>query len=277
VRRSAHRRIFRSRHGYCMSRPRFSLTDDQARNLVQRVEPLLSSYPIEPGSHRPFMRGFIRAVYEVTNKLYGPDIYRRLLRAYAPGRSPSTQTIASERDTLERELAAAAPALAPPPPGGPYLSQPAASTAPALDASVIRSVFVECMPQFSRLAAQAGRDAQVDYLNGRLLAAERATAEAKAHAARLAAELQAQAARVELLGRELQESRSALAHQQQVVAGLTEEITGQRQFAMQSIELSRAETRFAKDRSAELQAKIDRLEMTIDQLRMVRGAQGGTR
>jgi hypothetical protein len=260
-----------------MSRPTFSLTDDQARTLVQRVAPLLSAYPIERGNHRPFLAAFIRAVYEVTSKLYGPDIYRRLLSAYAPGRSPSTPTITSEREAFERELATAAPALCSPPPPGPYIPLHAASPAPALDIAAIRSVFVECMPQFSRLAAQAGRDAQVDYLNGRLQDAERATAEAKAHAARLAAELQAQTARVELLGRELEEGRSALAHQQQLVAGLTEEAKGQRLFAMQSIELSRAETRFAKGRSADLQSKIDRLEMTIDQLRMVRGAQGGIR
>lgn len=46
---------------------------------------------------------------------------------------------------------------------------------------------------------------------------------------------------------------------------------------MQSIEMGRAETRMAKERVAELQGKIDRLEMTIDQLRMARGAPGGMR
>ncbi|WP_323144895.1 hypothetical protein [Massilia phyllosphaerae] len=49
---------------------------------------------------------------------------------------------------------------------------------------------------------------------------------------------------------------------------MTEELKGQRLFAMQSIEMGRAETRVAKDRLAELQPKIDRLEITIDQLRM---------
>jgi hypothetical protein len=260
-----------------MSRPPFALTDDQARQLVQRVSPLLESYPVEPGNHRPFLGAFIRVVHDVTNKLYGPDIYRRLLRAYAPGRSPSTSTIASERDALERELAAAvavpeAMSLA----AGPGVYQQL-SAAPAMDASVIRSVFVECMPQFSRLAAQAGRDAQVDYLNGRLRDAERATADAKAQAARLAGELQAQVLRAELLAQELETSRAALTQQRQVVASMTEELKGQRLFAMQSIEMGRAETRLAKDRLAELQSKIDRLEMTIDQLRMARSAPGGMR
>lgn len=256
-----------------MSRPPFSLTDEQARQLVQRVGPLLESHPPAPGSHRPFLHAFIRAVHEVTGKLYGPETYRRLLRAYAPGRNPSTPTIASERDAVERELAAAAaaalPVQSPPALPGPY--------APALEISQLRAVLTECLPQFARLAAQAGRDAQVDYLNGRLREAERATADAKALVARLAEELQAQVTRADLLARELEESRAALAQQRQAVAGMAEELKGQRLFAMQSIEMGRAETRVAKERAAELQSKIDRLEMTIDQMRMARGTPGGMR
>ena len=253
-----------------MSRPPFSLTDDQARELVQRVTPLLDRFPIDPRDHRPFLRAFLRAVHAVTNKLYGPDIYRRLLRAYAPGRNPSTPTIASERDALERELATVPPAAAP-------LTGPApfALAAPATDASLIRSIFTESLPQFARLAAQAGRDTQVDYLNARLREAERATSDAKAQAARLAGELQAQVARADLLARELSASQAALSQQRETVASLTEELKGQRLFAMQSIDSARAEMRMSKDRTAELQSKIDRLEMTIDQLRMARGAHGG--
>lgn len=255
-----------------MSRPPFSLSDDQARELVQRVTPLLDRFPVDPRDHRPFLRVFLRAVHAVTNKLYGPDIYRRLLRAYAPGRNPSTPTIASERDALERELAASAPVAASS--AGPV---PFAATAPAPDAALIRAIFTESMPQFARMAAQAGRDTQVDYLNARLREAERATSDAKAQAARLAGELQAQAARVDLLARELEASQAALSQQREAVSSLMEELKGQRLFAMQSIDSARAEMRMSKDRTAELQSKIDRLEMTIDQLRMVRGAQGGMR
>lgn len=255
-----------------MSRPPFSLTDDQARELVQRVSPLLDRYPVDPRDHRPFLRAFIHAVHAVTNKLYGPDIYRRLLRAYAPGRNPSTPTIASERDALERELAAVAPAAAPSTGPGPF-----APPAQAPDVALIRAIFTESMPQFARLAAQAGRDTQVDYLNARLREAERATSDAKAQAARLAGELQAQVARADLLARELEASQAALSQQRETVASLTEELKGQRLFAMQSIEMARTEMRMSKDRTAELQSKIDRLEMTIDQLRIARGAHGGMR
>lgn len=258
-----------------MSRPPFSLTDNQARDLLLGVAPLLEHYPLDPRDHRPFLRAFIRAVHSVTGKLYGPDIYRRLLRAYAPGRSPSTSTIATERSDLERELATKVPTAAPSS-AGPALSLPAAS-APALDLSLIRTAFAEQLPQFARLAAQAGRDTQVEYLQARLRDAERATADAKAAAARLAADLQEQTGRATLLASELETSQAALAQQRQAVAGLTEELKGQRLFAMQSIDSARAEMRMTKDRTAELQSKIDRLEMTIDQLRMARGNAGGIR
>ena len=258
-----------------MSRPPFSLSDDQARELVQRVAPLLDLYPLDPRDHRPFLRAFIRVVHTVTGKLYGPDIYRRLLRAYAPGRSPSTSTIATERSDLERELAAAVP-TAPPSSAGPALYMPGANV-PTLDLSLIRTAFAEQLPQFARLAAQAGRDTQVEYLQARLRDAERATADAKAAAARLAAELQEQNGRAALLASELEARQTALSQQREAVASLTEELKGQRLFAMQSIDSARAEMRMSKDRTAELQSKIDRLEMTIDQLRMARGNAGGMR
>jgi len=258
-----------------VSRPPFSLTDDQARDLLQGVAPLLEHYPVDPRDHRPFLRAFMRVVHAVTGKLYGPDIYRRLLRAYAPGRSPSTSTIATERSDLERELAAAVPAAALSS-AGPALSLPAVS-APALDLSLIRAAFAEQLPQFARLAAQAGRDTQVEYLQARLRDVERSTADAKAAAARLAAELQEQTGRAALLAQELEASQAALAQQQQVVSSLTEELKGQRYFAMQAIEIGRGETRLVKEHVAELQAKNDRLETIVDQLRMARGNAGGMR
>ncbi|MFC5510102.1 hypothetical protein ACFPOU_03040 [Massilia jejuensis] len=258
-----------------MSRPPFSLTDDQARDLLQGVAPLLERYPVDPRDHRPFLRAFMRVVHSVTGKLYGPDIYRRLLRAYAPGRSPSTSTIATERSDLERELAAAVPTTAPSS-AGPALYL-AAANVPALDLSLIRTAFAEQLPQFARMAVQASRDTQVEYLQARLRDVERSTADAKAAAARLAAELQEQTGRATLLAQELEASQAALAQQQQVVGSLTEELKGQRYFAMQAIEMGRGETRLVKERVAELQAKNDRLETMIDHLRMARGNSGGMR
>jgi len=239
---------------------------------VQRVAPLLDRYPVDPRDHRPFVRAFIRAVHDVTNKLYGPDIYRRLLRAHAPGRNPSTPTIASERDMLERELAAAGAAA------GSSRAAPALPPACAVpDTLALRAVFDEYLPHFGRVAAQAGRDAQVDYLQGRVRDAECDAAAARAHAARLAGELQTQTARADLLASQLAKRDAALAAQQAVVANLAEELKGQWLFTMQSMEMGRAEARMAKERVADLQAEIDRLATTIDQLRMARGTPGGMR
>jgi hypothetical protein len=267
------RRSSRSEQSHFYFIARFSLSDDQARDLVQRVSPLLDRYPVDPRDHRPFLRAFLRAVHDVTGKLYGPDIYRRLLRAYAPGRNPSTPTIASERDALERELAAAGTAAG----SSPAALVRAPLVAPAPDVFALRALFDEYLPHVGRVAAQAARDAQVNYLQGRLRETDRSAADAKAHAARLAGELQAQTARADLLAGELAARDTALAAQQAVVGSLTEELKGQRLFAMQSIEMGRAETRLAKEHVAELQARIERLEVTIDQLRMTRGAPGGMR
>jgi len=39
-----------------------------------------------------------------------------------------------------------------------------ASSAPALDLSLIRTAFAEQLPQLARMAVQASRDTQVEYL-----------------------------------------------------------------------------------------------------------------
>lgn len=135
----------------------------------------------------------------------------------------------------------------------------------------------EYLPQFARLAALAGRDALADYLQARLRDTERGTADVKAYAVRLAGELQAQTARADLLAAELDASKAALAQQQDAVGRPTDELKGQRLFAMQSIEMGHAETGLAENASLNYKRKIERLEMTIDQLRMARGVPGGMR
>lgn len=98
-----------------MPRPPFALTDDQARVLTIRVAALQDTYPLNSRNHRPFVRGFLRAVREATGQLYSPAIYQRLLAAFAPERRPSTGTLAVEKQTLAAEdvirptLAAAGP------------------------------------------------------------------------------------------------------------------------------------------------------------------------
>lgn len=83
-----------------MARAPFSLSDDQARQLAICVATLQATYPYDGRNHRPFVRGFMRAVQEVTAHLYSPAIYQRLLSAFASERRPSTATLAAEKQVL---------------------------------------------------------------------------------------------------------------------------------------------------------------------------------
>jgi hypothetical protein len=103
--------------------------------------------------HRPFLRAFLRAVHDVTGKLYGPDIYRRLLHAYA--RAATRRHLPSPANATRSSGRSPSPAAV-----------PAQTLSPAVppDTFAMRALFDEYLPHFGRVAAQAGRDFQVDYL-----------------------------------------------------------------------------------------------------------------
>jgi hypothetical protein len=260
-----------------VSRPPFSLTDDQARDLLQGVAPLLERYPLDPRDHRPFLRAFLRVVHSVTGKLYGPDIYRRLLRAYAPGRNPSTSTIASERDDLERELAAVVPA------GAPALSRtclvPAGGQPDGASMrTLIRTAFLpsNCRSSLVSPLRLAATPRSTIYRRGcaRPNAGRPMRKRSGAPRRRAAG---TDRARRPARPRTRSEPGGAIAAAG-AVTSLTEELKGQRQFAMQAIEMARGESRLIKERTLpSCRRKIDRLETTIDQLRMARGNVGGMR
>lgn len=255
-----------------MSRPPFMMTDDQARALVQRVGPLLDQYPLNPSrrDHRPFCGAFIRAVYEATGKLYGPDIYRRLLKAYAPGRSPSTPTLVSERATLEHELK-----MTKAEPSRSSEGHHTPDTGKSSDS--VRGALAEFLPQLARLVGQPGREGEFSFLTARLEAAEHGRSEAQAQAARLGAQLQEQTARVEVLSSQVAMLQAALEREQQLVKQLAEEVAGQRTFALNAIEASRTESRLFKERAASFEHQVRVHETTIDQLRIARSTGGGLR
>lgn len=255
-----------------MSRPPFMMSDDQARALVQRVGPLLEQYPLSPTrrDHRPFCRAFIRAVYEATGKLYGPDIYRRLLKAYAPGRSPSTPTLVSERATLEYELK-----MTKADPAQPSEVHHVPDSGKSSDS--VRGALAEFLPQLARLVSQPGTEGEFSFLTARLEAAEHARNEAQAQAARLGAQLQEQTGRIEVLSSQLPSLQAALEREQALVKQLAEELACQRTFALNAIEASRTESRLFKERAASFEHQVRVHETTIDQLRIARGNGGGLR
>lgn len=247
-----------------MSRPAFSLSDAEARLLLQEVAPLLERHPLDPRDHGPFVRGFLRAVHRATGKTYGAEIYRRLLRTYAPGRSPSTSTLARERQLLDEELAV---------PNSPQdltfdASVDAGTPFQPGIVGTLRRVLDDYLPAFSQLNTTTQRDAHVDFLMARLAEAERDRTLARSQAAHLAAQVQEQAAVNQVLTQQLAAAQAALVTQQQLASRLAGEMEGQRQFSLQAIDGVRGETRFAKERCAQLEAVLKDKEQMIDTLRM---------
>ncbi len=243
-----------------MSRPAFSLSDAEARLLLQEVAPLLEQHPVDPRDHGPFVRGFLRAVHRATGKTYGPAIYRRLLKTYAPGRSPSTATLARERQLFDAELAV--------PDSLSDLTFDGSSPFQPGIVGTLRRVLDDYLPAFSQLNTTTQRDAHVDFLTARLADAERDRALSRSQAAHLAAQLQEQTALNQVLSRELAAAQASLSTQQQLAGRLAAEMEGQRQFSLQAIDGVRGETRVVKERCAQLEATLKDREQMIDTLRM---------
>lgn len=234
-----------------MTRPAFTLSDDQARQLQQQLTPILERHPAGGRDHRPFVREFVRAVYAATGRSFSPVIYRRLLDVYAPGRTPSTNTLDQEKKALLTELGQEART------GG---TLDAATAGADLAAVVQRSVHTA----LDRLAPTHSPDrssdqmalAQSDFLQARLTECEAALNQVRSLAARQTAELQAAQAVREALQVQL-DAANALALQQSArIEQLTTEVTGMRKFALTAIEAARGETRAQQDRAAHLEGLL---------------------
>lgn len=230
-----------------MTRPTFRLSDDEARILVARLHAVNDMYPLNQRDHRPFVRAFIRAVHEATNKTFSPAIYRRLLAAYAPDRRPSTATLAIEKELFADELSLERAGAA----------EVASSDAPQL-AALIRAAVIEAVGDGPALRAyaSAGGGADVEaFWRDRAAESETALAEARAHAARLAGELLVARAAAESAAAELADARRALEQQGAQLAKLAEEVEQSRRFAMRAIDDARGETRVWREQYAAIEAK----------------------
>lgn len=233
-----------------MPRPAFSLTDDQARVLAQRVDALQAAYPFDPRNHRPFVRAFLRAVRDATGQLYSPAIYQRLLAAFAPERRPSTATLAAEKQALA---------------GEPMQAATRAEDGTAVDAPAPQSVDVELlrlavtdaidagMVGFARSAS--GNGGQLAFYAARLSETEQQLLAVREQAARLATDLALARQLADQHERDAQSTGAALALQADAVAKLTAEVTEMRLFALRSIDEARGEARVWKERSVFLEAQ----------------------
>ena len=234
-----------------MSRPPFSLSDDQARLLAVKVAGLEATCPRDPRNHRPFVRGFLRAVFDVTGSLFSPTIYHRLLAAYAPERRPSTATLAAEKQSLAAETAIHASAIAPMTndvsglPALENMGQLHALLTDAVDASLVKA---------ARMAGH-GVSSQVEFYAARLREAEAELAALRAERSELAAELAVvrQSAQQHALAAERE--AAAVSRQTQAVLDLTREVGDSRRFAMQAIDEARSEARIWKERAGYLETQ----------------------
>jgi hypothetical protein len=230
-----------------MTRPAFKLSDAEARVLVARLPAITAEYPLDQRGHRPFVRAFIRLVYDATGKTYSPAIYRRLLDAYAPDRRPSTATLAVEKELLADELVRERD-------GAAELAQ---AEAPQL-ATLIRSAVSEAVgerPSYPYHATDAVTGPDTAYWRERVTDAERALTEAQAQAARLAGELLAANAAADILRAELAATRQALHNQGEHIARLADAVEESRRFSMRAIDEARGEARAWRERCAATEAQ----------------------
>ena len=236
-----------------MARPSFSLSDDEARQLLQELVGAEARCPLNPRDHRRYVREFIRLIHKITGKTFSPAIYRRLLSAYAPARKPSTATLALEKERFVKELELAPPAFA----AGP---EPDLAGHRGNLIAEIRQALVDLAG--SRTSAGSAHSdnylqAQCDFLQQRLSHSEKQLAEAKDRAHQIEAQRQILATQALRDREQIDSLRTAGAAMTSELSRLAAAIDDARQFALLAIDEARGETRAWKDRciAAEAQQK----------------------
>ncbi|RFP13113.1 hypothetical protein D0T25_23845 [Duganella sp. BJB488] len=241
-------------------RPRLALTDAQARSLVQLVAAIVARHANETRQHRPFVHDFVRAVYHATGLTYSAAFYRKLLTAYAPGRTPSTPTIESEKRQLVHELSLRAVPREVIAPMDTSSADPAPPpTSPATDQALQEILTLQhhtialvngAATSAPGAGAASGLQAHNDYLRERLASVEAELATTRAYAARMAASVQEEASLAAERGRQLETLHKTVAEQTAALAAMATEMTGTRNFAMQAVDGVRGETRAVRERCA---------------------------
>jgi len=270
-----------------MSRPKLSLTDEQARSLVLQMDAITARHANNPRQHRPFVHDFVRAVYHATGSTFSAAFYRKLLAAYAPGRTPSTPTIESEKLQLVHELklravpheviehAARTPA------------EPVEQVSPNKGTDLALQQIVTLQHHTIGLingiaAAPSGTEvpmglqAHNDYLRERLASVEAELAATCAHAARVAANFQEQISLAAERGRQLDTLSKTSAEQAAALAAMATELNGTRNFAMQAIDGVRGETRAVRERCTYLEAQLKEKDQQLEMYRQMAFSKGAT-
>jgi hypothetical protein len=229
-----------------MARPSFSLSDDEARQLVRELGGIEARCPVDPRDHRRYVREFIRVIHRITGKTYSPAIYRRLLSAYAPQRKPSTTTLALEKERLVKELEATPAAIG-----------EESTTVPMGHGGNLLSEIRQALEDLAGFQAPGGAShadsymrAQCDFLQQRLSHSEKQLAGAKECAHQVEAQRQVLAAQALHDREQIDSLRAATAAMSTQLAKMSAAIDDARQFALLAIDEGRGETRAWKERCA---------------------------
>lgn len=256
------------------------MSDEQASKLLLLVLPLKEQYPPGRPSNRPFVHEFIRAVHIATGRTFSPAIYRRLLNAYAPDYKPSTNTLALEKEAVEREISGAAA------PASYACAVDSSSPAPAGDiGDLVRRAVEDVLARQLGTVGKALQGEQqmaqtyIADLSNRLSASDRALAETRGMAAKLAADLQVATERaVDATARLHQAETSAQALREAQSASMravTDELAEIRKFAMRSIDDVRGETRAERERRGQLEELLKTNERLMEVFRQAAYRLGG--
>lgn len=250
-----------------MSRPAFRLTDDQARHIAQQVAAIDLAIPLDTGNHRPFVSAFIKAVHQATGKFFSPNIYHRLLRAYAPARRPSTATLASERTRIMDDMAVLDAADA----SGDMQRERLAQAVRGAIADEL-DLRLAALPRTDGAAGNA----EQQFYKHRLEDAERELRELRAKAAQLVTELAVATQRADMLQKDLDAQRDSNSKLGDQVRSFQSSVDEHRKFALMSIEDARGEVRHWKERCADLELQRQRDYQLVDALRRLVSKQDET-
>jgi hypothetical protein len=274
-------------------RPRIALTDDQARSLVRQLDAINARHANNPRQHRPFLHDFVRAVHHATGRIYSAATYRKLLAAYAPGRTPSTPTIETEKNLLEHDLrrySLPCEVKAGTPAGGlPSGQAPdgqldaGAGSADLAQIQIIGLLhhLAARLGQLERAPAEhdrsSGLQAHNDYLRERLAAVEAELASARALAARMSATAREEAGLAAERARQLATMHATAEAQAAALARMAASIDGDRQFFAMQVDGVRGETRAVRERCAQLEQQLKDQEQQVETYRQIAFKGGAVR
>ncbi len=227
------------------------LPDAQVSIFLRELTPLLDAYPAGATSHRPFVREFIRIVYQATGRTFNPQIYRKLLLVHAPGHRPSTDTLAQEKKAFDEARSIEGNARR-------QIDGQSGQELAYVVERAVAAAFVRQVGEKNVNFANADRylQAQVDFLQARLIETEKMLNDVRTQAARLVGELQAEHGVRETLHTQMEAANALGLAQTQRIEQLTIELTGMRKFAMHAIDGCRGETRAQLERALHLESML---------------------